>query len=164
MTEAEFERGKQLLLKKETDIKSDITRKAKRDMKSQAKIRDDEDEDMDDQAVQDRKREESKNETEDDQNRKHAKEKENYTNKQMKALGPVLKHYINCGFNILIYGTGSKRNFVNHFVQHYLYNEPRMIVNGFHSAATIKSVTNPILNFAMKNHLKYAIKSTTRAG
>lgn len=34
---------------------------------------------------------------------------------KLQALFPKMRHYMMCGFNLLIYGVGSKRNFVNNF-------------------------------------------------
>ena len=65
----------------------------------------------------------------------------------------MMKHYLNCGFNLLIYGVGSKRDFINNFAQTCLSGEPLLYVNGFHSAANMKAVTNPMVNFAIKHQL-----------
>lgn len=67
-----------------------------------------------------------------------------------------MKHYINCGFNILFYGVGSKWNFVNQVVMKYLHEDHRLVVNGFHSATNMKSITNSMLAYAQKHHLKHA--------
>ncbi len=63
-----------------------------------------------------RGQDEFKHETEDDSTKKHAKEKEEYFVKQYNNLQHSMRHYLNCGFNLLLYGVGSKRVFVNNFV------------------------------------------------
>jgi hypothetical protein len=70
----------------------------------------------------------------------------------------MMKHYINCGFNLLLHGVGSKRAFLNYFSQMYLNGEPRLIINGYHSATSMKTITNGMLSFAGKHNLPYAEK------
>jgi len=98
-----------------------------------------------------RNQEEMKNEVEDERLRKHPAEKDKIKEMFPKLMFPQMKHYLNCGLNLLIYGVGSKRGMVNFFVQKHLTNDPRLIVNGFHSATSMKSITNPTLNFAVKH-------------
>ena len=74
-----------------------------------------------------------------------------------------MKHYLGCNFNVLLHGVGSKRVFLNTFTASALHGSPRHVVNGFHSACSMKSVTNPILNFASKINMKFADKHTTRS-
>jgi len=95
----------------------------------------------------DRQNDDMKKEEEEDHLKKHLKEKEKL-NEYLKHMGQTMKHYINCGFNLLLYGVGSKRNFLNYFALSQLHNEPKVVINGFHSATSIKCVTNPLLNFA----------------
>jgi hypothetical protein len=73
-----------------------------------------------------------------------------------------MKHYLNCGLNILIHGVGSKRKFLNLFTMKHIVNEPTLIINGFHSAANMKSITNPMLTFAYKKKIQGADKLSTR--
>jgi hypothetical protein len=85
--------------------------------------------------------------------RKHPAEKDFILERLPQTMFTSMRHYMNCGFNLLIYGVGSKRKFLNLFTMKYLNNEPTLIINGFHSAATMKSITNPMLNFAFKKKL-----------
>ena len=44
-----------------------------------------------------------------------------------------------CGFNLLIYGVGSKIDFLNLFCQRYLMNtETVLMFNGYHTNCSIK--------------------------
>jgi hypothetical protein len=105
-----------------------------------------------------RNQDEVKNEVEDERLRKHPKEKDHILERLPYTMFHPMRHYLNCGFNLLVYGVGSKRKFLNLFTMKHLNNEPTLIVNGFHSAATMKSITNPILNFAFRKKLKNADK------
>jgi hypothetical protein len=55
-------------------------------------------------------------ETEDERHKKHAIEKEENRILLRKQNFPLMRYYLNCGFNLLIYGIGSKRDFINLFV------------------------------------------------
>ena len=109
-----------------------------------------------------RNQDEIKNEVEDERLRKHPKEKDQIL-ERLPLLFPQMRHYMNCGFNLLVYGVGSKRKFLNLFAMKNLNNEPTLIINGFHSAATMKSITNPMLGFAGRKKLKNADKQSTRS-
>jgi hypothetical protein len=95
---------------------------------------------------------------EDDSIKKHLNEKLEYLKITKSQVSTVMKHYLACGFNILLYGVGSKRSFINEYTLSQLNGSPRHVVNGYHSACSIKSVTNPLLNFAFKNQNKFADK------
>lgn len=127
-----------------------------------------EDEEMMDETnkvVKDQKAsdDELKHEVEEENLKKHTNEKDNLYVKQQKEMHQNMKHYLNCGFNILLYGVGSKRNFLNNFVQQYLYVEPKVYVNGFHSAITMKALTTHLLKFANKQRMRYADKNNTKS-
>lgn len=62
-----------------------------------------------------------------------------------------LKYYLDCGFNLLVYGVGSKRKILNLFASSKLENEPCLIINGFHSAASIKTILNCLNNYIYKH-------------
>ena len=68
-----------------------------------------------------------------------------------------MKYYLDCGFSLLIYGVGSKRELINTFVTTSLVNEPCLIVNGFHTATSLKSITNPMLKFINKHMCKIKV-------
>lgn len=95
--------------------------------------------------------EEVKLETEEESLRKHSSLKESHMAKINMQKNSTMKHYLNCGFNLLIYGVGSKRDFINNFAQTCLSGEPLLYVNGFHSGANMKAITNPMVNFAIKH-------------
>ena len=61
-----------------------------------------------------------------------------------------MRYFINVNFNILVYGVGSKRNFINNFILTHFSHEPCLIVNGFHSGANMKAITNPMIKFINK--------------
>lgn len=71
-----------------------------------------------------------------------------------------MEHYLECGFNLLVYGVGSKRDILQKFCQDRVHM-PKMIVNGYHSGTTIKSILNSITKFMnqtifrKKNEKKY---------
>lgn len=71
-----------------------------------------------------------------------------------------MQNYINSGFNLLLHGLGSKREFLNNFVLDRFASEPKLVVNGFHSGTNLKSVTNPMMNFAHKHQLKGSYKKS----
>ena len=95
-------------------------------------------------------KQEMSNETEEDEIKKHLIEKIENARIIKGQATSIIKHYLGCNFNILLYGVGSKRAFLNEFTINMLAGQPRHVVNGYHSACSIKSVTNPMLNFAMK--------------
>jgi hypothetical protein len=87
-------------------------------------------------------------EKEEEKYKKHVAEKEELATRNIQMFGPMMRHYINCGFNLLIYGIGSKWSFINNFAHKFLQEDHRIFVNGYHSATNMKSVTNPLVNFA----------------
>eukprot|EP00347_Sterkiella_histriomuscorum_P017627 403348615 len=68
---------------------------------------------------------------ENEKNKKHAKCKQ--------------KHFL------LIYGVGTKREFINRFIVSQMQNIPCLIINGFHSATNIKSISQPLVKFVQKH-------------
>ena len=44
------------------------------------------------------------------------------------------------GFNVLLYGLGSKRLLINKFYKKMIPDEPTLIINGFFPSLTIKEV------------------------
>lgn len=95
---------------------------------------------------------------------KHESEKEDYRNNIARNFDKM-EYYINCDFNLLVYGVGSKLDPINNFTLRM--NLPFVIVNGFHTGTTIKSVLNSIQNFVdgmvkkvhKANYRKYATQS-----
>lgn len=58
-----------------------------------------------------------------------------------------MKYFLDCGFNLLVFGVGSKRTILNSFAQQYLIHDPVYIINGFHTATNIKSVLTPLYKY-----------------
>lgn len=56
-----------------------------------------------------------------------------------------MEYFIHCEFNLLVFGVGSKIETMNTFVN--TLSLPYLVVNGYHSGTTIKSVINSIANF-----------------
>jgi hypothetical protein len=56
-----------------------------------------------------------------------------------------MEYLLECEFNLLIYGVGSKKQLVNNFAERI--EMPKIIVNGYHAATTIKAVLNAITNY-----------------
>ena len=83
----------------------------------------------------------------DEKIRKHDKEKMILLQK-LPVFFSDMKHYLNCGQNILLYGVGSKRKFLNLFAMKIKFDEPTLVINGYHSGAAPKTLTNSILRFA----------------
>ncbi|CDW84995.1 origin recognition complex subunit 2-like [Stylonychia lemnae] len=61
-----------------------------------------------------------------------------------------MKYFLGCGFNLLLYGVGSKRKFINNFIAKNKLGQNIIIINGFHSGANIKSLTNPLIKLIWK--------------
>ena len=95
-------------------------------------------------------------EKEEEEWKKHRLEKEQLATFNLEKFGMRMKHYINCGFNLLIYGVGSKWTFINNYLQRHMKDDHCLVVNGYHSATNMKTVTNPMMGYAQKYHLKYA--------
>lgn len=76
--------------------------------------------------------------------RKHEKEKD-----QLKAsnarMFERMEYFLDCEFNLLIYGVGSKREQLNDFLTNL--SLPIMVVNGYHVGTTIKTVLNSVSKF-----------------
>jgi hypothetical protein len=64
-----------------------------------------------------------------------------------------MNYYLSSGFNILVYGVGSKWNFLTKFMQKYYtaHQEPVMYVNGYHSGSIMKGVVTQIYNYVNKS-------------
>lgn len=56
------------------------------------------------------------NENDSDCVQKHELEKEGLVNRVKQDHFGQMKYYLDCGFNLLIFGVGSKRGIVNNFV------------------------------------------------
>ena len=54
-------------------------------------------------------------------------------------------YFLECDFNLLVYGVGSKRDVINKFA--ITMNAPYIVINGFHVGTTIKTVLNGVSKF-----------------
>jgi hypothetical protein len=59
-----------------------------------------------------------------------------------------MSYYLECDFNLLIFGVGSKREVINKFV--VTMQCPWIVLNGFHVGTTIKTVLNSVSHFISK--------------
>jgi hypothetical protein len=58
---------------------------------------------------------------------------------------------LDCGFNILVYGVGSKIDFLNLFCQKYIIqNDYLFIFNGYHNSCSVKSIVKKLQEFIEK--------------
>lgn len=66
-----------------------------------------------------------------------------------------MRYFLESGFNLLIYGIGSKRNIMNEFAKQHIFNtgEPILVVNGYHSGTNIKTIILVISKF-IKDHIE----------
>lgn len=83
--------------------------------------------------------------------RKHVQEKQSHYNElsNPRTTLKTWKYYYECGFNLMIFGVGSKRNLINTFVSTFI-EDPKLVINGFHSGVTIKSIITPLSKFVQK--------------
>jgi origin recognition complex subunit 2 len=61
-----------------------------------------------------------------------------------------MKFMLDCGFNLLIYGYGSKRDAINFFHQNHLLEEETIIFNGYHTACNMKIIVEKITSWFLK--------------
>lgn len=54
-------------------------------------------------------------------------------------------HVLNEGFNVLLYGLGSKIKILSKFREHYLRNMPVLVIDGFFPSLSIKDIVNSII-------------------
>lgn len=73
---------------------------------------------------------------------KHENEKKKIGESIKLVQFPRMKYYLDCGFNLLVYGVGSKRNILNYFTSTHITSDSCLIINGFHSATNIKVIMN----------------------
>ena len=75
---------------------------------------------------------------------KHADWKYKLQTKLIKEDFDKMKYMLDCGFNLLVYGYGSKRELINFFHQRQLDDMETIIFNGYHSALTIRTIIEKI--------------------
>ncbi|KAI7869677.1 origin recognition complex subunit 2-domain-containing protein [Spinellus fusiger] len=71
--------------------------------------------------------------------RKHTEEKERLLNMHASYFSQW-KFELHAGFNLLFYGYGSKRRFLNHFSEMTMKDGPLIIINGFFPSIQIKDI------------------------
>lgn len=71
---------------------------------------------------------------------RHEEEKKTLTHYILTYQFPRMKYFLDCGLNLCIYGVGSKRTILNLFMHKSLSHDPCLVVNGYHSGATIKII------------------------
>ena len=81
---------------------------------------------------------------------KHAKiHSENiFIDKQAEELYDQMKFYLDTDFNLFVHGVGTKKDFLNSFVQSQLKDENvGCVINGYHQGCTIKAVIKELEKF-----------------
>ena len=60
-----------------------------------------------------------------------------------------MKFYQDCGFNLMLFGVGSKRQFLNQYWDEHVIKSglQSIVVNGYHSGTNLKSVFGGIINY-----------------
>ncbi len=76
---------------------------------------------------------------------KHAKETKHLNEKHSK-LFPKWMHFLLEGFNVVVYGLGSKRTLLSDFHGDMLKTEDCVVINGFFPSLTLKHIISMILN------------------
>ena len=63
-----------------------------------------------------------------------------------------MKFYQESGLNLLIYGVGSKRDFLNVYVHEHIRMSKRncVVVNGFHSGTNLKTLFKELITFVFE--------------
>ena len=64
------------------------------------------------------------------------------------------------GFNLLLFGFGSKKGLVESFLKNNLVDEKVVLVNGFEGDASVKHITKCILRNALNCYRKYSFSLT----
>lgn len=62
-----------------------------------------------------------------------------------------MKYFLDCGFNLLVFGSGSKRSLMNVFVDNMVSDQPCFIVNGYHSGTNLKVILSTMCKFITEN-------------
>ncbi|CAG2109791.1 unnamed protein product [Medioppia subpectinata] len=59
---------------------------------------------------------------------------------------------LNCGFNVLLYGLGSKRKLLDQFITQCLQSDHHIVINGYNNEMTVKNMIN-VLNEVMSESI-----------
>ena len=161
VTEEEEKKGKQIFLKREFGG-GKATKKAKQDLESQRRLgrkayktdfeggagEEDSEEEVKDGLTNVKKEDDFEIIQEERRLKKHFQVKQEY-NSYLQSVEKFqeMKYFLDCGFNLLVYGIGSKRNLLNSFMTNQLDGQPCLVINGFHSATSIKSITSQMIKF-----------------
>ncbi|XP_046846223.1 origin recognition complex subunit 2-like [Xenia sp. Carnegie-2017] len=70
---------------------------------------------------------------------------------EYKTYFPKWMFQLRNGFNLLLYGLGSKRTVIDQFREKMLSQRMQMVVNGFFPSVTIKSILNTITNDVLEH-------------
>jgi hypothetical protein len=66
-----------------------------------------------------------------------------------------MKYMLDCGFNLLVYGVGSKMDVLNFFAQKHLQTSNTVLVfNGYHTGCNMKIIVDEIANWFIKEIYK----------
>jgi hypothetical protein len=63
-----------------------------------------------------------------------------------------MQFYQESGFNLLVYGVGSKRTFLNIYIHEQVRMDMKksvLVVNGYHSGTNIKTVLRDLVTYVM---------------
>ena len=85
---------------------------------------------------------------------KNKDEHDRFPDEQAQKLYEKMKFYLDCDFNLFLYGVGTKKNFLNSFVLSQLKEEHvGCVINGYHSGTTIKAVVREMEKFVKEKLL-----------
>ena len=78
---------------------------------------------------------------------KYVEQKKGFNTKNFKEKCEKMKYMLDCGFNLLVYGYGSKADSLNLFQYKFLNNEHVLIVRGFDTACSMKVIVDAIVTW-----------------
>lgn len=77
--------------------------------------------------------------------KKHGQKKKDLNSAIAGRYFEKMEYFMDCEFNLLVFGVGSKRKMINNFVN--TIQMPKIVVNGYHVATTIRTVLNSVTRF-----------------
>lgn len=78
---------------------------------------------------------------------KHSEEKNFFNQSQFRIKFEKMKYMLDCGFNLLVYGCGSKADVLNLFQLKHMSNGHTLIFRAFDSRCTMKNIVECIVNW-----------------
>ncbi|XP_065665857.1 origin recognition complex subunit 2 isoform X4 [Hydra vulgaris] len=94
--------------------------------------------------------------------RKHLKETQaSHINETVALFEQLTSHFqewmfqLLCGFNVLLYGLGSKYNLIRQFKENFLSDVTCLVVNGFFPGITIKQILNTITEDLLEKDIRF---------